>query len=196
VNQEKIHEYIFENPETYKKAVIITNTKDDNERFFISMKLQDEIGEDLMLLDDCCLEGSPYSLELKYFISLLDLFADMCQGRNYVCNETIREWFPITALRYNIWNTNLNKDIRAAFCRLMLNLYIDSYPRENSKRPELCRILGTGNVAYTNTNMREMCSKNFSLLASDHGIFEQQDSQLERRDTTSIDEQNSSAGSA
>ena len=75
-------------------------------------------------------------------MSLLDLFADMCAGRNYVCNETIREWFPIKSLRYNIWNKNLHKEIRAAFCRLLLNLYIDSYPRDELIKPELCRILG------------------------------------------------------
>ncbi len=76
---------------------------------YISMKALDGLGEDYMLLDDCCAENSPYVLEIEYFISLLDLFADMCQGRNYVCNETIREWFPITALHYNIWNKTLNK---------------------------------------------------------------------------------------
>jgi hypothetical protein len=30
-----------------------------------------------MLLDDCCLNGEPYALELRYFVGLLDLFADM-----------------------------------------------------------------------------------------------------------------------
>ena len=168
VNQEKIHELLFENAETYKKAIIITTTRQDNKRLWISMKAQEGLGENYLLLDDCCEEKSPYEKEIDYFVSLLDLFADMCAGRNYVCNETIREWFPIKSLRYNIWNKNLHKEIRAAFCRLLLNLYIDSYPRDELIKPELCRILGDREKGIkANDKLKEAQQVNFRLINLD-----------------------------
>ena len=67
------------------------------------------------------------------------MFAALCQSRNYICKETIGKWFPMKILHQNLWNENLSKDIKAAFARLLTNIYIDTEPRTQFK-PLLCRI--------------------------------------------------------
>ena len=142
VNQEKVHEQLFNNPDTYSKTIITTTTMEDRKRLFVFFKSADGVGEQSVPLDACFIDGQvvAYHKELDYFKEMLELFAAMCCSRNYVCTETIRNWFPITAVQSNMWNANISLSLRAVFCKLMLTIYIDSYPREKLKRPEMCRI--------------------------------------------------------
>lgn len=142
VNQEKVHEQLFNNPDTYSKTIITTMTQEDRRRLFVFLKAEDGPGEKSVPLDSCFEEGKVirYKKELKYFKEMLELFAAMCCSRNYVCTETIRNWFPITAVQDNMWNEHISLELRAVFCKLMLTIYIDAYPRERLKRPEMCRI--------------------------------------------------------
>ena len=117
-------------------------TQEDRKRLFVFFKAADGLGERSVPLDSCFDNGEAtmYIKELDYFKEMLELFAAMCCSRNYICTETIRNWFPITAVQANMWNSNISLPLRAVFCRLMLTIYIDSYPRERLKRPEMCRI--------------------------------------------------------
>jgi len=142
VNQEKVHEQLFNNPDTYSKTIITTMTQEDRKRLFVFFKAAEGPGEKSIPLDSCFVDGQVigYAKELDYFKEMLELFAAMCCSRNYVCTETIRNWFPITAVQENMWNMHISLSLRAVFCKLMLTIYIDAYPRERLKKPEMCRI--------------------------------------------------------
>lgn len=62
------------------------------------------IGEENVALKECFTDGRAiaYHQELEYFQSMLELFADMCLGRNYICKASIKDWFPIPSLFNNM----------------------------------------------------------------------------------------------
>lgn len=136
---------LFENPETHSKAVITTSTLSDKATLYVFLQHPSGSGEENKPLDSC-FENSKikpeFLNEIVYFTRMLELFSDMCTGRNYICKASIKDWFPIQVLVSNIWNEQLSPDIRAAFMKLMLNMHVDSQPREEIKKPELIRVLG------------------------------------------------------
>ena len=136
-----MHEQLFDNPETHSKTIITTMVMEDNRRLLVYFKRSD--GEQNVPLDDCFENGIPvvFVKELDYFKEMLDLFAAMCCSRNYICSDSITKWFPIKTLQYNMWNAGISIGLRASFCKLMLALFIDAFPRGRYKKPELCRIL-------------------------------------------------------
>ena len=69
------------------------------------------------------------------------LFADLCVGRNFTCSNQLRLLFPIGVVLHHIWQQELSLPLRAAFTRLLQSLYVDAYPREEVRRPALCRTL-------------------------------------------------------
>ena len=83
------------------------------------------IGEINVDLDDCFSQGEPtkFISEIIYFNKMLDMFAALCQSRNYICKETISQGFPLQILNQNLWNDGLSKEIKAAFARLLTNIY-------------------------------------------------------------------------
>ena len=56
---------------------------------------------------------------IQYLAVQLNLYADLCYGRNYVCIEKIRELFPLDHLIYHISKTELNQEILAG----LINIY-------------------------------------------------------------------------
>lgn len=142
VNQEKVHEQLFESPHVHSRAVI--STAIDSKKLYLLLPSNQSIGEERVLLDSCYSEGQliMYHGELTYFAALLELFADICLGRNHVSTESIKKWLPLETITNYMWNKDLSIEIRAAFCRLLLHVYLDSYPRQIHKKPELCRVIG------------------------------------------------------
>lgn len=140
VNQEKVHEQLFNNPDTHAKTIITTMVGEDNQ---LLVFLRGPQGEHSIPLNSCFENSLPtaYFKELSYLKEMLDLFAAMCCSRNYICSDSISKWFPIKTLQVNMWNPQLSLPLRASFCNLMLALYIDAYPRSESLKPELCRLL-------------------------------------------------------
>lgn len=141
VNQEKVHEQLFHNPDTHAKVIITTMVGNNNE---LLVFFRSPLGEQSVPLNSCfenCLPFPSFSKELLYLKEMLDLFAAMCCSRNYICTDSISKWFPIQTLQTNMWNPELSLPLRASFCNLMLALYIDAYPRSEAMKPELCRLL-------------------------------------------------------
>lgn len=136
---------LFGNPETHSKAIITTSTLSDKVTLYLFLQHQSGVGEENISLESCFSNGEidpKYMNEIKYFTVMLELFSDMCTGRNYICKASIKDWFPIQVLVSNIWNEELSPDIRAAFLKLMLNMHVDSQPRQETPKPELIRVLG------------------------------------------------------
>ena len=140
LTQERIHEHLFLNPETFRKAVITTVAHLDT----LSIILPGDKREKEILLNECFNSGEildEYQVQISYFIRMLDLFACMCQDRNYTCKSSIKDWFPVDILLNYIRDENLSADIKATFVRLMVNMYVDSHPRHEEKFPESVKVL-------------------------------------------------------
>ena len=48
---------------------------------------------------------------IKYLAEQLNLYANLCYGRNYVCIEKIRKIFPLDHLIYHISKVDLNQEV-------------------------------------------------------------------------------------
>jgi len=78
-----------------------------------------------------------------YFVAQVNLFAEMCRGRNQGSAGLLMKHEPI--YNFDVVLKMMSKDmfpsnLRAAFCRLMLNLYLDSFDFVEAKKiPMLVR---------------------------------------------------------
>jgi hypothetical protein len=45
--------------------------------------------------------------QIETLTEQFDLFSKLCQGRNYICRQSLVETLPMTALMTNIWNSTL-----------------------------------------------------------------------------------------
>ncbi|OMJ77245.1 hypothetical protein SteCoe_23193 [Stentor coeruleus] len=137
-NQEKVFASIFKNDEIVKNVLI--NTETDGNELFIFVK-----GIRISLLS-CFEDGriNGYDIEMQYLTGLLELYSNLCSGRNFESSALFIEKYPFEVLNLMIWNSHLTIDIRASFCKLMLAMYIDCFMREEVAKPELIKIINTG----------------------------------------------------
>ena len=90
-------------------------------------------------LIDFCETQSTYNI--KYLAVQLNLYADLCYGRNYVCIEKIRELFPLDHLIYHISKTELNQEILAGLINILNFVYIDIEPHSVTVYPSLIKVV-------------------------------------------------------
>ena len=133
-------QYIFEE--------IFTNGKD---HFLIKIKpLYDDIQLTVVFkneknnyisksLIEFCETQSTYNI--KYLAVQLNLYADLCYGRNYVCIEKIRELFPLDHLIYHISKIELNQEILAGLINILNFVYIDIEPHSITVYPSLIKVV-------------------------------------------------------
>lgn len=138
VNQEKVYDYIFTNPEIHEKALIPVSAQ--GSELYLSLG---EHKKEIVSVESCFLEGkiTHHTTDMIYFTKLLELFANLCLGRNYMCTEALRDHFPAEILQAMMWNQGISKHIRAAFCKLMLTIHVDTFPKEEFHKPELIKVL-------------------------------------------------------
>ena len=80
---------------------------------------------------------------IKYLSVQLNLYADLCYGRNYVCIEKIRELFPLDHLIYHISRIDLNQEILAGLINILNFVYIDIEPHSFNVYPSLVKVINT-----------------------------------------------------
>ena len=80
---------------------------------------------------------------IQYLAVQLNLYADLCYGRNYVCIEKIRELFPLDHLIYHISKTELNQDILAGLINILNFVYIDIEPHSITVYPSLIKVINS-----------------------------------------------------
>ena len=66
---------------------------------------------------------------ISYLGKQLELFSNLCFGRNYVNKRMMRQKLKSSVLLEYIWNKDLSQELRAAFVSLLLHVHIDSNPR-------------------------------------------------------------------
>jgi hypothetical protein len=75
-----------------------------------------------------------------YYHCNLELYAEMCLGRSYNCIEQLKKQFSYELLVSCIANTKFPPRIRQSFCDLCIRLWVDRFPHEPMKVPNLARI--------------------------------------------------------
>lgn len=137
-NQEKVFASIFKNHEIVENVLINTETEGNELYIFVR-------GVRISLLS-CFEDGriNGYDIEMQYFTGLLELYSNLCYGRNFESSALFIEKYPFEVLHEMIWNSHLTIAIRASFCKLMLAIYIDCFMREEVVKPELIKIINTG----------------------------------------------------
>ena len=76
---------------------------------------------------------------IKYLAEQLNLYANLCYGRNYVCIEKIRKIFPLDHLIYHISKIELNQEILAGLINILNYVYIDIEPHIMNVSPSLIK---------------------------------------------------------
>ena len=80
---------------------------------------------------------------IKYLAVQLNLFADLCYGRNYVCIEKIREIFPLDHLIYHISKMEINQEILEGLINILNFTYIDIEPHVITIYPSLIKVINS-----------------------------------------------------
>ena len=76
---------------------------------------------------------------IKYLAEQLNLYANLCYGRNYVCIEKIRKIFPLDHLIYHISKVDLNQEVLAGLINILNYVYIDIEPHIMNAYPSLIK---------------------------------------------------------
>ena len=76
---------------------------------------------------------------IKYLAEQLNLYANLCYGRNYVCIEKIRKIFPIDHLIFHISKVELHQEILAGLINILNYVYIDIEPHIMNVYPTLIK---------------------------------------------------------
>lgn len=77
---------------------------------------------------------------LEYFRAQLDLFAKMCFSRQYLAILKVKDQLPIDVVLRCMEDSHLPYTLRAAFCRIMLCVHLDTNPQEVVNPVEFARL--------------------------------------------------------
>lgn len=142
VNQEKVFEIIIEDDENFKRVIIPMKF---TRRSSIKIEVYSSEAHGLRPLNlNKSLKDhldNATSSQIEYFVTQLGLLADLCLGRNSTCIDSLKAMFPIHKLQDLLWNAELSVPIRASVARLILNIHIDTSPREETQKPELIKLI-------------------------------------------------------
>ena len=79
-----------------------------------------------------------YKQIAKYFISQMNVSAELCLDRNYVAIETLEQLFPFETL-ISLFKLDVNEDVKAATANLLIYLHVDKNPQTEIVIPCLSR---------------------------------------------------------
>ena len=117
--------------EKREKFLLKITPKFNDRMFYVVYRTELFEFECRSLIDLCKYKNNITEYEANivlYLSAQLNLYADMCYGRNYTCIETIREKFPLDLLIYHISYTDLYEPIVAALINILNTNYIDIAP--------------------------------------------------------------------
>ena len=81
---------------------------------------------------------------IKYLAEELNLFADLCFARNYVCIEKIRTIFPLDHLLFHIANLEIHEEILGGLINILNFVYIDIEPHSHVIYPTMIKLVSNG----------------------------------------------------
>ncbi|KAI3385554.1 hypothetical protein SNEBB_008534 [Seison nebaliae] len=77
---------------------------------------------------------------LEFYIQQLNLFARLCQDRQYLAIDHLAQELTVDLILFCMDDENLPNSLRAAFCQLMLDLHLNRDPQEKVKPLKLARL--------------------------------------------------------
>ncbi|KAK4470965.1 hypothetical protein MN116_006470 [Schistosoma mekongi] len=83
------------------------------------------------------------NLIMDYYQAQIDLFALLCQDRQYIAINYLTSKLPIHLLLKCMRNRQLKPGLRASFTRLLLNLHVDRDPQELHQPIQYARLWST-----------------------------------------------------
>ena len=111
----------------------------------------DEINEktDLQVTYEGKKQGAEYvevefKVDTKRVAEELNLFADLCFARNYVCIEKIRTMFPLDHLLFHIANLEIHEEILGGLINILNFVYIDIEPHSPVIYPTMIKLVSNG----------------------------------------------------
>ena len=132
-NQNAVTEAILQDENIREKLILPLQI--DNDLIKIATPWVDNIPfvslKDLHIESDTRDSGKYYT----FYCSLIYLLGDLCQERNYAAIEILRSYFSVPVCQQIITQDVFRFDLKAAFCRLMENLWINVYPFIEIKIP-------------------------------------------------------------
>ncbi|CAD8210359.1 unnamed protein product [Paramecium octaurelia] len=127
VNQETIFKKCQENPK-FNNALFWTITCTDNQ-----MLIEKDVDKKTMFQLN--------KEELDSFVAQLRLYSDLALSRNFQWKGILEKKFPKQFTFEQIFNNELDPDVRSALCNLALTVYIDHEPLHLQIVPNLCRLV-------------------------------------------------------
>ena len=141
-NQQYIFDSIFQD---FQDKFLIKITPQFNDtQFKIVYKDQNKNFIERNLIEFCSIKNSLNDYEKNVVIYLsdeLNLFANLCFARNYVCIEKIRTLFPLDHLIYHISNIELHEEILAGLINILNFVYIDIEPHFQIIYPTMIKVV-------------------------------------------------------
>eukprot|EP00347_Sterkiella_histriomuscorum_P021853 403332539 len=131
-NQNDVVKYLLLDIETRDALMMPIRIKDN----VVDVQLQHNQYIPLSTLQDVSKskdEGRIY----KYFLSIVELAADLVQGRNQKASQSLSTIFNIDASMKIIYDNKLPFDMRSYFIELFLNMYMDREPLEPLQIPSM-----------------------------------------------------------
>jgi hypothetical protein len=88
-------------------------------------------------------DQSWYNDELRkynYFIEMVNLMADLCYQRNYVAIQVLENLYPKGYCLKILQGKDFDLELRRAFCRIIITLWIDQLPYREIQLPQNIRV--------------------------------------------------------
>ena len=138
-------QYIFEEIFIKGKDKFLLKIKPlyDDIQFLVVFKKENDMYVQKPLTDFTDSQIQSEQKIIKYLAVQLNLFADLCYGRNYVCIEKIREIFPLDHLIYHISKIDINQEILEGLINILNFTYIDIEPHIVTVYPSLIKVINS-----------------------------------------------------
>jgi hypothetical protein len=141
-NQEHIFNSLVEDKKD--KFLLKITPKHNDTIFYVVYRAENRDFEYRNLVDLCNIKNTLSDYDKKvvaYLASQLNMYADMCYGRNYLCIEKIRELFPLDHLIFHISNLELHEEILSGLINILNYAYIDIAPHSEIIYPSMIKII-------------------------------------------------------
>ena len=140
-NQQYIFEEIFINGKD--RFLLKIKPLYDDIQFLVVFKNENDTYSQKSLIEFSNTQIQYEQKIIKYLAVQLNLFADLCYGRNYVCIEKIRELFPLDHLIYHISRIEINQEILEGLINILNFTYIDIEPHISTIYPSMIKVINS-----------------------------------------------------
>lgn len=86
-------------------------------------------------------EDSDRRKSYKFFVSMINLCADLCMDRNYIAIDVLSQIYPLDCCIEILRSEYYPLELRSAICRLIDHLWVQVFPYEQIRLPEFSKTL-------------------------------------------------------